>query len=44
MVIDVKIHGKATRAIVDTGATQNFVAEPEAKRLEKDSSKIKAVS
>lgn len=48
MLIDVKINGKATRAMVDTGATHNFVAEPEAKRLglrlEKDSSKIKAVN
>jgi len=48
MYIDVCINGKSTRAMVDTGATHNFVADQEARRLglklEKDSSKMKAVN
>ncbi|XP_020101642.1 uncharacterized protein LOC109719402 [Ananas comosus] len=48
LYIDVTLNGRATRALVDTGATHNFVAEAEAKRiglpLEKDASRIKAVN
>lgn len=48
MYVDLKRNGKATRAMVDTGATHNFVARPEAQRLglklEKDSSRMKAVN
>ncbi|XP_020082254.1 uncharacterized protein LOC109705882 [Ananas comosus] len=48
LYIDVTLNGRATRVLVDTGATHNFVAEVEAKRiglsLEKDASRIKAVN
>lgn len=46
--MDVILNGRATRALVDTGATHNFISEPEAKWLglnfEKDMSKIKPVN
>ncbi|XP_020080336.1 uncharacterized protein LOC109704005 [Ananas comosus] len=46
--IDVTFNGRATRALVDTGATHNFVALVEAKRIglprEKNASRIKAVN
>ena len=48
LFVDVTLNGRATRALVDTAATHNFIAESEAKRLgltlEKDTSKIKAVN
>lgn len=48
MYVDLKVNGKATRAMVDTGATHNFVSGTEATRLglklEKDSSRMKAVN
>ena len=48
MFVDVKINGKPIRALIDAGATHNFVAGTEVERLglslEKDSSKIKAVN
>lgn len=48
MFVDVTLNGWATQALVDTGATHNFIAATEAKRLglklEKDTSKIKAVN
>lgn len=48
MYVDLKINGRATRAMVDTGAAQHFVAGTEAQRLglklEKDSSRMKAVN
>lgn len=48
MYVDVAINGKPTRAMVDTGATQHFIADQEARRLglklEKDASKMKAVN
>lgn len=48
MYVDVAINGKPTRAMVDTGATHNFIADQEARRLglklEKDASKMKAVN
>lgn len=33
MHVDVVVNGRATKALVDTGATHNFVTEGEAKRL-----------
>ncbi|OAY65869.1 Endo-1,4-beta-xylanase A [Ananas comosus] len=48
MFVDVILNGRTTRAMIDTGATHNFVAEAEAKRLgltlEKDARRIKAVN
>ncbi|XP_068658021.1 uncharacterized protein [Aristolochia californica] len=48
MYIDVCLNGKNTRAMIDTGATHNFISGEEAKRLglklEKDVSKMKAVN
>lgn len=48
MYIDVTINGKATRAMVDTGATHNFVTEGEARRLglkyKKESGSMKTVN
>ncbi|XP_077242396.1 uncharacterized protein LOC143882895 [Tasmannia lanceolata] len=48
MYIEACINGKMTRAMIDTGATHNFVSEQEAKRLalklEKDDWKMKAVN
>ena len=44
MYVDVSINGKPTRAMVDTGATHNFISDREAKRLGlklvKDSSRM----
>lgn len=44
--MDVRINAKATRVMVDTGATHNFIADVEVRRLglrlEKDSIKMKA--
>ena len=37
--IEAFVNGKATKALVDTGATHNFVSEDEAKRLELKASK-----
>nr|CAD1824721.1 unnamed protein product [Ananas comosus var. bracteatus] len=33
MYVDIKLNGKTTRAMVDTGATHNFIATGEAERL-----------
>ncbi|XP_077250383.1 uncharacterized protein LOC143889876 [Tasmannia lanceolata] len=48
MYIEACINGKMTRAMIDTGATHNFVSEQEAKRLvlklEKDDWKMKAIN
>lgn len=48
MYVDVSINGQQARALVDTGATHNFISEGEAKRLglktERDTSRIKAVN
>lgn len=48
MFVDMRINGKSIRALVDTGATHNFVAGTEVARLglvlEKDASRIKAVN
>lgn len=33
MFVEVSINGRSTRAMVDTGATHNFVADQEARRL-----------
>nr|CAD1839891.1 unnamed protein product [Ananas comosus var. bracteatus] len=48
MYVDVKLNGKTTRAMVDTGATHNFIATGEAEHLgltlSKDGSRIKAVN
>nr|CAN80593.1 hypothetical protein VITISV_040475 [Vitis vinifera] len=48
MYVETLVNGKATKALVDTGATHNFVSEDEAKRLELQASKeggwLKAVN
>jgi hypothetical protein len=48
MYIDVKINGKPIRAMVDTGATHNYLASTEVERLglvlEKGSGKVKAIN
>ncbi|RVW61382.1 Transposon Ty3-I Gag-Pol polyprotein [Vitis vinifera] len=48
MYVEALVNGKATKALVDTGATHNFVSEDEAKRLEFQASKeggwLKAVN
>ncbi|WKA10666.1 hypothetical protein VitviT2T_028228 [Vitis vinifera] len=48
MYVEALVNGKATKALVDTGATHNFVSEDEAKRLELQASKeggwLKAVN
>nr|CAD1838443.1 unnamed protein product [Ananas comosus var. bracteatus] len=48
MYVDIKLNGKTTRAMVDTGATHNFIATGEAERLgltlSKDGSRMKAVN
>ena len=33
MYVEALVNGKATKALVDTGATHNFVSEDEARRL-----------
>ncbi|XP_072971538.1 UBA domain-containing protein Mud1-like [Typha angustifolia] len=46
--VDIEINGKLTKALVDTGATHNFVADHEPRRLRlllsKDSSLMKAMN
>ncbi|RVW66448.1 Retrovirus-related Pol polyprotein from transposon 17.6 [Vitis vinifera] len=48
MYMEALVNGKATKALVDTGATHNFVSEDEARRLELQASKeggwLKAVN
>ena len=48
MFVDIKLNGKPLRALVDTGATHNFVAGTKVERLglslEKETSRIKAVN
>ncbi|KAH7847417.1 hypothetical protein Vadar_025838 [Vaccinium darrowii] len=48
MFVDVKVNGKSIRALVDTGATHNFIAGTEVERLglslEKETSHIKVVN
>ena len=48
MYVEALVNGKATKALMDTGATYNFVSEDEAKRLELQASKegawLKAVN
>ncbi|RVW59633.1 Transposon Ty3-G Gag-Pol polyprotein [Vitis vinifera] len=48
MYVEAIVNGKATKALVDTGATHNFVSEDEARRLELQASKeggwLKAVN
>ena len=48
MYVEALVNGKATKALVDTGATHNFVSEEEARRLELQASKeggwLKAVN
>ncbi|RVX07653.1 hypothetical protein CK203_021959 [Vitis vinifera] len=48
MYVEALVNGKATKALVDTGATHNFVSEDEARRLELQVSKeggwLKAVN
>jgi hypothetical protein len=48
MFVDIRVNGKPIRALIDTGATHNFVAGTEVERLglslEKDDSRIKAVN
>ncbi|RVW71430.1 Retrovirus-related Pol polyprotein from transposon 17.6 [Vitis vinifera] len=48
MYVEAFVNGKATKALVDTGATHNFVSEDEARRLELQASKeggwLKAVN
>nr|CAD1832986.1 unnamed protein product [Ananas comosus var. bracteatus] len=48
MYVDIKLNGKTTRAMVDTGVTHNFIATCEAERLgltlSKDGSRMKAVN
>ncbi|RVW27175.1 Retrovirus-related Pol polyprotein from transposon 17.6 [Vitis vinifera] len=39
MYVEALVNGKATKALVDTGATHNFVSEDEARRLELQASK-----
>ncbi|KAK4382077.1 hypothetical protein Sango_2907900 [Sesamum angolense] len=46
--VDVKIHGKPVRAIIDTGATHNYLASAEVERLglvlEKGVARVKAIN
>lgn len=46
--IEVKINGKPIRAMMDTGATHNYLASTEVKRLkivlEKEKGKVEAIS
>ncbi|KAK4391957.1 RNA-directed DNA polymerase [Sesamum angolense] len=48
MFVDVKIHGKPVRAIIDTGATHNYLASAEVERfglvLEKGVGQVKAIN
>ncbi|CAL9120466.1 unnamed protein product, partial [Musa textilis] len=48
MYVNIRLNGQTTRAMVDTGATHNFIADREAKRLglilEKNPSRMKAVN
>ncbi|KAG9450477.1 hypothetical protein H6P81_010442 [Aristolochia fimbriata] len=48
LFVDIHVQGGSAKAMVDTGATHNFMAEEEAKRLrlrwEKDGSTMKAVN
>lgn len=48
MYVNLDINGMATIAVVDIGATHNFISREEAKqlglKLEKDSSKMKAIN
>lgn len=48
MYVDIMLNGKSTCAMLDTGATHNFVSDREARRLglklEKDPSRMKAVN
>ncbi|KAL0408150.1 UNVERIFIED_CONTAM: Retrovirus-related Pol polyprotein from transposon opus [Sesamum radiatum] len=48
MFVDVKIHGKPIRAMVDTGATHNYLASAEIERLglvlEKGVGRVKAIN
>ncbi|ERN07685.1 hypothetical protein AMTR_s00155p00067560 [Amborella trichopoda] len=48
MYVDIQLNGRSTMAMVDTGATHNFISGDEAKRLglhlEKDSSRMKAIN
>ncbi|RVW96756.1 hypothetical protein CK203_026068 [Vitis vinifera] len=48
MYVEALVNGKATKALVDTGATHNFVSEDEARRLDLQASKeggwLKAVN
>ncbi|KAL0434685.1 UNVERIFIED_CONTAM: Retrovirus-related Pol polyprotein from transposon gypsy [Sesamum radiatum] len=48
MFLDVKIHGKPIRAMVDTGATHNYLASTEVERLrlvlEKGVGRVKAIN
>ena len=39
MYVEVLVNGKATKALVDIGATHNFVSEDKTKRLELQASK-----
>ena len=39
MYVEALINGKATKALVDTGATHTFVSKNETKRLELQASK-----
>ncbi|KAL0463296.1 UNVERIFIED_CONTAM: Retrovirus-related Pol polyprotein from transposon [Sesamum latifolium] len=48
MFVDVKIHGKTIRAMIDTGATHNYLASAEVERLrfvlEKGVGRVKAIN
>ena len=48
MYVEVKVNGMSTKAMIDTGATHNFVSEEEARRLKLQTSKeagwLKAVT
>ncbi|XP_072980653.1 uncharacterized protein [Typha angustifolia] len=48
MFVDIELNGKSTKALVNAGATHNFIADHEAQRLglllSKDSSRMKAVN
>ena len=39
MYVEALVNGKATKVLMDTGITHNFVSEDEAKRLELQASK-----